>query len=323
LDRDTEALVTSDRNAAAYGGAGWVPRTAALREELGTRWAACGADSEWAPLRQVLLHAPGAELAVADADAALMLARPDPERARRQHDALAAAYREAGIDVAHVEPPEPPPPNQLYVADLLFMTPEGAIVGRPAGEARAGEERWVARRLAELGIPILRTVGARGVFEGADALWLDRETVLLGRGLRTNAAGAAQVAATLAEQGVSTIVVDLLPGTMHLMGELRIVDRDLAYCRAGRLPGRAVRALEARGYTIQALADGPEVGRGAALNVVALGPRRIVMPAGRPATRARYEAAGVACVEVEVDELLKAAGGIGCLTGVLRRQGSA
>lgn len=41
-------------------------------------------------------------------------------------------------------------------------------------------------------------------------------------------AGVAQVRATLAEQGVEVIQVDLPYGTMHLMGVLRIVDRDLA-----------------------------------------------------------------------------------------------
>ena len=98
------------------------------------------------------------------------------------------------------------------------MTPEGAILGRPASTVRAGEERWIARRLADLGIPIARTVRGQGTFEGADAMWLDATTVLVGRGLRTNAEGAAQVAATLGEMGVETIVVDMPWGTMHLMG---------------------------------------------------------------------------------------------------------
>jgi len=60
--------------------------------------------------------------------------------------------------------------------------------------------------------------------------------------------------------------------------------------------------------------------RGMALNFVTLGPRRILMAAGNPVTLAFYEAAGVACQAVAVDELLKAAGGIGCLTGILERE---
>jgi len=65
--------------------------------------------------------------------------------------------------------------------------------------------------------------------------------------------------------------------------------------------------------------DDAETLRGMALNFVTLGPRRVLMPAGNPVTQAFLEAHGVTCVPVEVDELLKAAGGVGCLTGVLER----
>jgi hypothetical protein len=44
------------------------------------------------------------------------------------------------------------------------------------------------------------------------------------------------------------------------------------------------------------------------------------MAAGNPQTRAFLEAEGIVCQTVEVDELLKAAGRIGCLTGVLERK---
>ena len=319
---------TSDTNdnpadAAAYGGAGWSPRTSSLRQEIGTVWGACGVANEWASLRAVLLHRPGEELeSVADPDQAQMLAPLNLARARRQHDELARAYRELGIAVHHVEPPDLPPPNLMFVADLMFMIPEGAIVGRPASTVRAGEERFIARRLAELGIPILRTVRGNGTFEGADAAWIDPGAVLLATGLRTNREGAAQVAGLLREMGVDVVHVGLPYGAMHLMGTLRFADRDLAIGWRGRVPYVAVEALRAHGYTVRFLPDEREAVRGMALNFVTLGPRRILMPAGNPVTRAFYEAAGIICHTVEVDELLKAAGGIGCLTGVLWREAS-
>ena len=216
-------------DAAAYGGPGWVGRDTTLREELGGLWAACGIDSEWRRLRAVLLHRPGAELAAsAEPDAALMLAPLDLGKARAQHDELAQAYRDQGVEVHAVEPDQPARPNQMFAADLFFMTPEGAVLGRPAARVRAGEERQVARRLAALGVPILRSLRGAATFEGADAAWLDPETVLIGRGLRTNGAGADQLRALLEEMGVSVITVDLPAGAMHLMGLLRIADRDLA-----------------------------------------------------------------------------------------------
>jgi len=168
----------------------------------------------------------------------------------------------------------------LFVADLMFMTPEGAILARPASTVRAGEERWVARRLADLGIPILRTIRGEGTFEGADAAWLDPHTVLVGRGLRTNAEGVRQVSATLQEMGVAVIEIDLPCGTMHLMDILRFADRDLALAWPGRLAHSAVDALKATGYEVHFIPDEAEARHGFALNFVTLGPRNILMPAG-------------------------------------------
>ena len=305
---------------AAYGGAGWSPRTASMRQEIGRLWRPCGLSTEWSPLKAVLLHRPGAELeALADPDKVQMLAPIDAHRARQQHDAMAQAYREAGVAVHYVEPTETPSPNLMFVADLMFMTPEGAILARPASTVRAGEERFVARRLAELGIPILRSVRGTGTFEGADAAWINPKTVMLATGLRTNVEGAAQVTSLLREMDVEVVPVGLSYGSMHLMGQLRFADRDLAIAKPGSVPHAAVEALRARGHTVLFAPDEEEVAHRSALNFVTLGPRKILMAAGNPITQAFYENAGITCHTVEVDELVKAAGGIGCMTGILER----
>jgi arginine deiminase len=255
--------MTDNFTAAAYGGAGWSPRFASLRQEIGTVWRACGVLSEWKRLEAVLLHRPGDELAaLGDPDEALMLARPDAALAASQHDMMAAAYQAEGVAVHYVDPAVTPAANQMFVADLMFMTPEGAIVARPASTVRAGEERWVARRLADLGVPILRTVGGTGTFEGADAAWLEPTKVLLGLGLRTNAEGARQVAATLAEIGVQSTTTELPHGTMHLMGQLRLVDRDLAMVRRGRLSMPTMRLLGDLGFELLFFPDEEEASHG-------------------------------------------------------------
>ena len=315
-------MTPSTFNSAAFGGEGWQPRQTSTRDELGAIWAACGQDSEWKPLKSVLLHRPGPEILLADdPNAVQMLAPVDLARLQAQHDALAQAYRDAGVTVFYVEPDETPPPNLMFVADLLFMTPEGAILARPASRVRAGEERFIARRLAALGVPILHSVHGRATFEGADAMWLTPERALVADGLRTNPEGRAQAARTLQELGVETIPVGLPFGAMHLMGTLRIVDRDLAIAWPGRTPFAAVRALREQGYAVRFLPDEEEARQGFALNIVTLGPRRALMPAGNPITQRFFEDLGIECITVEVDELAKAAGAIGCLTGVLHREG--
>jgi arginine deiminase len=306
---------------AAYGGHGWSPRSASLRDEIGTIWASCGLASEWSPLQAVLLHRPASELEASnDPNAVQMLAPLDIARAQAQHLALAQAFQRAGVEVSYVEPSGLASANLMFVADLMFMTPEGAILGRPASTVRAGEERLVARRLADLGIPILRSVRGEGTFEGADAAWLGPQTVLLARGLRTNAEGADQVAGTLREMNVEVIQVDLPPGTMHLMGQLRFADRDLAIAWPGRLSGTARYSVESHGYRLHFVPNEAEATYGMALNFVTLGPKHILMPSGNPIVQTFYEGLGISCVTVDIDELVKAAGGVGCLTGVLRRE---
>ncbi len=308
------------RTPAAFGGTGWRPRTRTLKQELGELWTACGIDTEWRRLRSVLLHCPGEELSTgADPDALLMLATVDLARARAQHDGLAQAYRDAGVTVHEVAPNAPVPPNQMFCADLLLMTPEGAIVGRPASPVRAGEERGVARRLADLGIPLLRTIRGGGTFEGADAAWLNPGTVLLAQGLRTNADGAAQVESLLAELGVTTIRTALPPGTMHLMGQLRFLNERRALCWPRGLADDTRTTLTDLGFELHTPKALQELRGGMAMNLVTLDADHVLMPAGNPQTQAFLEDLGVHCTVTPVDELAKAAGAIGCLTGVLQR----
>jgi arginine deiminase len=306
--------------AATYGGEGWSPRSQSLDQEVGTLWAGCGQDLEWAPLQAVLLHQPGPEIdGLVDPAAVQMLERLDPVRFREQHAALAEAYRQAGVTVHYLDLDGPVPPNTLFCADLFFMTPQGAILARPASTVRAGEERHVARRLAALGVPIVMSVHGDGVFEGADALWIDPHTVMVATGLRTNEAGAGQVEWLLRDLGAEVVRVDLPFGSMHLMGVLRLAGPQVAVGYPGRTPHRAVRALRERGYRWLWAPDMEELRR-MAINFVPLGPCKILMAAGCPQAQALFEAEGIECITVQIDELAKAAGGMGCLTGILQRQ---
>jgi N-dimethylarginine dimethylaminohydrolase len=262
--------------------------------------------------------------ASAEPDAALMLAPLDLGKAQAQHDQMSQAYRDQGVEIHDIAPDPPARPNQMFAADLFFMTPEGAVLARPASRVRAGEERQVARRLAALGVPILRAIRGAATFEGADAAWLDPGTVLIGRGLRTNAEGADQLRALLEEMAIAVIAVDLPAGAMHLMGLLRFADKDLAIAWPGRTPEAAIEALRDRGYKVAFIPDEAatltEAQEGKAFNFVTLGPRRILMVDGNPAAQAFYEAQGIECLCVPADELAKAAGAVGCLTGVLWRE---
>ncbi len=198
-------MVTLPALSAAYGGDRWSPRLASMTEDMASTWGDWGVSSEIGRLRAVLLRRPGAELdAVTDFEAMQMRSDLMPDVVRAQHDALADAYRAHGVAVHQVAQGRIDKPNAMFVRDLMLMTPEGAIVTRPASTVRAGEERLVAEALARLGVPILMSVHGSGTFEGADVAWVDKDLCFLAEGLRTNEEGANQVERMLREIGVST-----------------------------------------------------------------------------------------------------------------------
>ena len=84
------------------------------------------------------------------------------------------------------------------------------------------------------------------------------DLALLAQGIRTNAEGADQVTSTLREMGVTVHRTHLPPGTMHLMGQLRIMDSDLAVAWRGRLPQDAVDLLAEAGFVVRFLPDEEE-----------------------------------------------------------------
>ena len=185
---------------------------------------------------------------------------------------------------------------------------------------RCGEEVATAQALAAARVPILRTLTGTATFEGADLLWVDGETALIGRGLRTNQQAIEQILALCAEIGVRLVAVDMPFGTMHLMGMLRIADRDLAIAWPRRTPHAAVMLLREHGYRVEFLPDEDDAQNNRALNFVTLGPRKILMPAGNDAIRAWYESLGIEVSETPMFELRKAAGAVGCLTGIVARR---
>ncbi|MGF1447252.1 MAG: dimethylarginine dimethylaminohydrolase family protein [Pikeienuella sp.] len=306
---------------AAYGGPGWSPRESDHAEEIGSLWEGFRVSSEFDALEAVLLSPPGPALAAAEdaPDASQLLAAVDLGRAAEEHAQLAEAYRTAGVRV-EVVPASETHANAMFCADLFAMTPQGAILGRPASTVRAGEERPVAAALAALGVPILATLTGGAVFEGADLMWVDPETALIARGLRTNDDAIDQIERVLDQMEVALTPVDLPVGTMHLMGVLRIVSPGIAVAWPKRTPYRAVQLLEDFGFRVAMVPedlDQAEIATG--LNVVTLSPGRILMGSGCPGMRAFWERIGVEPIETPVDELRKAAGAVGCLTGILAR----
>jgi N-dimethylarginine dimethylaminohydrolase len=136
-------------------------------------------------------------------------ALPDLERATAEHDQLVTALRDSGAEVLCLPAAEGTTLDSIYVHDPGLVTDEGAIVFRTGKPQRRGEGPALARALQGWGIPLLGEVGGEAMAEGGDTLWLDRRTLVVGRGFRTNAQGVARLRELVAPIGVEVVETHL------------------------------------------------------------------------------------------------------------------
>ena len=152
----------------AISGERWFPQETTIIDDMKNLWGDWGVSSEVDTLKAVLVRRPGKEIENFDWQAARFKSSISPEKFRAQHDSLINIYKDHGVNVHYVEETKENRPNALFCRDLMLMTPEGAIVTRPAMEARRGEERYVAKKLADIGVPIIRTICGGATFETND-----------------------------------------------------------------------------------------------------------------------------------------------------------
>jgi N-dimethylarginine dimethylaminohydrolase len=278
----------------------------------------------YTPLRRVLVRRPDAAFAVDDPAEWHYATRPDLVVAQAEHDALVATLRRAGAAVLTHDAPQPGRADAIFVFDPALLTDAGAIILRMGKPLRRGEEQALARRFADLGIPILATLEGDACAEGGDLLWLDERTLAVGLGFRTNAAGLAQLSAALAPLGVRTLPVELPYYTgpeacLHLLSLVSIVDARLAVVYPPLLAVPFWQELERRGFRLVECPE-PEFAATMGTNVLALAPGECLMLEGNPITQARLEAAGCEVQTYCGAEIsLKAEGGATCLTRPILR----
>jgi dimethylargininase len=276
-----------------------------------------GCQSMTARLRRVLVRRPGATNRWREYG---WRSEPDAARLAAEHEAFAELLDEAGAEVIVAEP-DKGNPDAVYVYDPALVANDGAILLRPGKEVRRAEPAQLAVDLEAAGVPIAARLEAPALAEGGDTIWLDEQTLLVGRGYRTNDVGAEALTAAL--PGVKVIAFDLPhlrgPGeVLHLLSLLSPLDRDLAVAYPPLMPVRLVELLAERGVRLVEVPD--EEFETMACNVLALAPRKALALDGNPETRRRLEAAGVEVHTYAGDELSrKGDGGPTCLTRPLLR----
>jgi N-dimethylarginine dimethylaminohydrolase len=278
-----------------------------------------GAQSMTAPLRRVLMRRPGAAMAAADPARWHYTSAIDLEGARRAHDAFADALRARDVEVLYHDEPLPEHADSVFVFDPALVTDRGTLLLSMGKELRRGEEEPLARTLQACGVPIYGRLEGAARCEGGDTMWLDHDTLAVGRGFRTNAEGVRQLRALLAPLGVTVLDYDLPYFTgpeacLHLLSLISPVDVDLAVAFPPLMPTAFWDELKRRGVRLLEVPE-EEFARTQATNVLCVAPRRLVMLAGSPVTQGLLEAEGCEVVTVPGEPLsFRAEGGPTCLT---------
>jgi N-dimethylarginine dimethylaminohydrolase len=248
-------------------------------------------------------------------------APPDLAKATAEYEAFTDAIRRSGARVDFIRDGETGL-DSIYVRDASIVCDAGVILCRMGKLQREQEPAAQEALFRSLGVRVLGAIEPPGRLEGGDVAWLDRRTLAVGRGYRTNDHGIAQLRRFLGPE-IEVIVVPLPhwrgPGDVfHLMSILSPIDADLALVYSRLMPVPFRELLLDRGFTLLDVPDSEFDSMGT--NVLAVAPRRCLMLAGNPRTRALLEAAGAEVIEYVGDEIsLKGGGGPTCLTRPLAR----
>src|SRR5262249_16287544 len=120
-------------------------------------------------------------------------APPDLARSIDEYDRFLKSLTHDGVELHFLPDNDPTGLDSIYVRDASVVCDRGAILCRMGKPARQGEPAAQEAALRALGYPILGAIAPPGRLEGGDVVWLDRRTVAVGRGYRTNDEGIAQL----------------------------------------------------------------------------------------------------------------------------------
>lgn len=304
-----------------------------------------GAQSEYRPLRRVLMHTPRESIGLVNEDNYGRYLFVTPVFRRRfieEHEQLVGLLESEGVDVLLVEEVLRDnhdalicirdQPNLTYIRDTITIANSGYVKMKMASRVR-GPEPGISEQVArKLGIPCMFQVAGEGRLEGGDLVYLDDETLLVGVGMRSNLHGVMQLVKSALGTCLSQIVaVSLFTWNVHLDGAFMAIDEDLALAhleslakpatlfekgkRARRL--RLLPWLRKRGIELIEIDSFERFMKGT--NAVCLAPRKCIVYKWNDNVVRRLMEHGAEVLEIEGTELLRGGGGPHCMTAPILR----
>ncbi|MCP3818336.1 N(G),N(G)-dimethylarginine dimethylaminohydrolase [Streptomyces sp. A3M-1-3] len=253
------------------------------------------------PSRKALIRRPGPRLAEglvthierAPVDAGLALA---------QWEAYADTLRTHGWETVEVEPADDCP-DAVFVEDTVVMFRNVALIARPGADSRRPETAAVEEAVARLGCAV-NWVWEPGTIDGGDVLKIG-DTIYVGRGGRTNAAGVRQLRAAFEPLGARVVAVPVSK-VLHLKSAVTA------------LPDGTVIGYPPLVDTPSAFGTFLPVPEEAGSHVVLLGGGKLLMAASAPKTAELFADLGHEPVLVDISEFEKLEGCVTCLSVRIR-----
>lgn len=248
--------------------------------------------------RVAITHVPPASLG--EGERSFVARDPiDMATARAQHAAYSDLLYTLGCDVVVLNTNHEYP-DAVFVEDTAIVLDELAILASPGAESRRGEIAGIERELGEH--RAIERITLPATLDGGDVVVAGR-MILVGKSARTNAEGAAALAAIVRKHGYIVRRVGM-HDCLHLKS---------ACCALpdGRLlvNPKWIELRDLAGYDIVEIDPSEPF----AADVLAIG-RTVVSAAANPKTAALIGALGFDSRTVDLSEFAKAEGGVTCLS---------
>jgi N-dimethylarginine dimethylaminohydrolase len=247
---------------------------------------------------------------------------PDLATMQKEHDGLAKVLKDNGVEVVYCDG-SPRDPKAMFTRDCGVAVKGGLVIcrmgprGDDPGTGRRGEEAFVMKKAVEVGMPILRTIHADGLFEGGSFCWLNESNAIVGTSYRQNHTAVEQLRDVLKYQGVTLHVMPLTGYSLHIDGVIVMIDHDKAIISVSRMAYWVLDLLKELG--IQPIMADPR-DKGKSVNCLAISPGKIIMCDDSVYTIEKLTKMGIEVIGVPYTEIAKNGGGIHCSTMPMIRE---
>ena len=249
-------------------------------------------------------------------------AKPELDEAITEYAEFRKLLSASGADIIELGGADNLTIDSIYTRDSILISPKGLILCNMGRATRTPEARSNAEVYKSVGHKVAGEIVAPGTLEGGDFIWVDEHHAAVGLGPRTNKEGIAQLQAILGEE-VDLHIVELPApehpdDVLHLMSIISPLDKDLALIYRTLMPTQFIEWLEQLGIAFVDVPEAEYLPMGC--NVLALGPRQVLMLENLPGVKSGLEVAGCSVTTYKGLEISrKGEGGPTCLTRPLVR----